>query len=890
MDEMKSPEFIDLLNDGETENPAWKADFVGEDSINGGYPILSWQQPQPPEPQYTAVVASGIENGTVSVSPDTTVDPGTVMTVTVTPDPGYILAGGSLAYAGAPGGKAPKVTPITVANGTENSAEDTAWSFVMPAYDVTLTATFEQPEVAAWDGATIDVSWYDPEADEYHIQTPEQLMGLAAIVNGIYNKDIDTIITGWNDAVPVTASGTQGSPYIIAHEQTGESGTNNQATGTWHYGDDDMNAKTIYLEADIDMGGAGNYMPIGGQYLMEKNDYTTKISASFNGVFDGQGHWVRNIFANRRCTTGNFGDGESVGLIGRLGCHDSDDVSLRPSGAAVKNVAVTGLIRSNRSVGGIVGKIGKTLDGGTIENCANYALVYGTDAKGTGGIAGAGWNAGIVKDCFNAGVVSGGWPAGGIVGSNEIPIQNSYNIGLVSSNLGGSYAQAIGTDNGGAQSAWSYIQNVWYLEKTAQNGGYYTSNSSNNTRVMTSDAMKSAAFVTTLNAGGSAWATDFTGADAVNGGYPILAWMKPGSGDGSADIEDPGDDTPTYTVTGEGEGGDIVQSYTGAEQSASWTIDGPAVRFVKLWLKGAEVPAGSYTVEISGDKTLITLNKTYLSAFANGTFGIVAEYLGSTMVSLPLTVKIQGNPLGEDGAKDIISKTALKYDRDSGSDLNVRVARDASLYDASKGVTVDGAKLAAWYFTLTAEYGKDGKAATLLTVRAACLASLSLGTHEVKIPYYGGTSATQKIEVSEKASVEQKSGEKPIAQGATTPQKPTVEQKSSEKPIVQGAIKALKKPTVKKITAGKKRITVKFAKAKSDKITGYQLQWRIKGKSKWSKVKTVSAKKTKVIIKKLKKGKRYEVRIRTYRKVTSGKAKGTYRSAWSKPKTGGKVR
>lgn len=49
-----------------------------------------------------------------------------------------------------------------------------------------------------------------------------------------------------------------------------------------------------------------------------------------------------------------------MGLIGRLGVHDNDTASLRPAGAVVRNVAVDGYFYANRSVGGVVGKIGKT--------------------------------------------------------------------------------------------------------------------------------------------------------------------------------------------------------------------------------------------------------------------------------------------------------------------------------------------------------------------------------------------------------------------------------------------------------------------------------------------------------------------------------------------------
>ncbi len=374
---------------------------------------------------------------------------------------------------------------------------------------------------AVWDGKTIDVSWYSKSAKELHISTPAQLAGLAAIVNGIYNDDITNVI-GDKSVITDNTDETENSG----------AGGNNKATSQYHYGSDSFSGKTVYLDADIDMGGVyntstgkwsgPNYMPIGGQYLMKENDSTTKLSASFNGTFDGQGHTVANIYCSRRCSNGNFGDGQSVGLIGRLGAHDNDESSLRPLNPTVKNVTVTGYIYANRSVGGVVGKIGKTdmtsagAVGGIIENCANFATVENTDAKGVGGIVGAAWNAGVIRNCYNAGNISTTYacPAGGIAGSNEVAIENCYNIGAVNAK-NATYAMAIGTNNGGAPYG-TVVKNCWYLESSALGGGYYSSGKTNDDGAMSAADMKSPAFLTKL---GSAFTADTYG---MNNGYPIL--------------------------------------------------------------------------------------------------------------------------------------------------------------------------------------------------------------------------------------------------------------------------------------------------------------------------------------------------------------------------------
>ncbi|MDR1043427.1 MAG: NEAT domain-containing protein, partial [Clostridiales Family XIII bacterium] len=91
---------------------------------------------------------------------------------------------------------------------------------------------------------------------------------------------------------------------------------------------------------------------------------------------------------------------------------------------------------------------------------------------------------------------------------------------------------------------------------------------------------------------------------------------------------------------------------------------------------------------------------------------------------------------------------------------------------------------------------------------------------------------------------------------------------------------------LKSAKAGKGSLTIRWAKApKAAKITKYQVRYKIKGAKSW-KAKTVSAKSLTLKVGKLKKGKRYSVQVRAYKTVKGKK----YYSAWSKTKTGGKVK
>ena len=94
----------------------------------------------------------------------------------------------------------------------------------------------------------------------------------------------------------------------------------------------------------------------------------------------------------------------------------------------------------------------------------------------------------------------------------------------------------------------------------------------------------------------------------------------------------------------------------------------------------------------------------------------------------------------------------------------------------------------------------------------------------------------------------------------------------------------LKKAQIKSVTAGKGKLTVTMSSAPKDKKgTAYQIAYKVKGTKTW-KYKTTSS--SKAVIKGLKKGKKYIVKARAYRKVGKNKICG----AWSKTVTSAKVK
>jgi hypothetical protein len=86
------------------------------------------------------------------------------------------------------------------------------------------------------------------------------------------------------------------------------------------------------------------------------------------------------------------------------------------------------------------------------------------------------------------------------------------------------------------------------------------------------------------------------------------------------------------------------------------------------------------------------------------------------------------------------------------------------------------------------------------------------------------------------------------------------------------------KVTVKKLTAGSRKLTVRWKKVAQ--VSKYQVQYKIKGKKTWKTV-TVKAGLSTKTIKKLTSGKKYQVKIRAYKTIKTT----NYYGAWSKTKT-----
>lgn len=150
---------------------------------------------------------------------------------------------------------------------------------------------------------------------------------------------------------------------------------------------------SIVITADHSADG-GNWTPIGTS------------ANKFEGTFEGCGYYISGLQIYQDINSGLFGDNRGT----------------------IKNVGVYGNIGGTSYVGGIVG-INES--SGVIEHCYNFAtMVCASNGHFNGGIAG--YNDGIIRNCYNGNTVSAFSTVGGIAGINAYGlIENCFNAGAV---------------------------------------------------------------------------------------------------------------------------------------------------------------------------------------------------------------------------------------------------------------------------------------------------------------------------------------------------------------------------------------------------------------------------------------------------------------------------
>ena len=172
------------------------------------------------------------------------------------------------------------------------------------------------------------------------------------------------------------------------------------------------------------------FVPLGG------------VSSSFTGSLDGLGHVITGLYINRP-------DSDYVGFFGNIYRLPSEPERVE----TVANVGfVNGTVVGKGSVGSLAGYITEV----TIKNAYADLAVSGS-SWGTGGLVGTSF-LGQVSQSYASGSVhnsADAGNAGGLVGSNQGFITNSYATGGVSGVAGTDVGGLVGGNDGVISNSWS---------------------------------------------------------------------------------------------------------------------------------------------------------------------------------------------------------------------------------------------------------------------------------------------------------------------------------------------------------------------------------------------------------------------------------------------------
>lgn len=279
---------------------------------------------------------------------------------------------------------------------------------------------------------TPNYAWYTTsgagtETNPYQIDTAAELLAFANLVNGTYTpSDI-----GETTATAKTFTGQYVT--LTANITLATNGLYTSVAGVI-YGSSSFPVKMdqYYLQASAPV-----WTPIGSGTATSNTDLSSYNA--FDGTFDGAGHTVSGIYTGT--TSATSGNTDTVqGLFGVVT-------------GTVKNVTVDGCIIAKGVAAGIVAY----LNGGTVQNCVNNAIVFadgGTTPGGdvengvlrmgaVGGIVGNAMTGSSVTNCLNNGSIfcansNKGGRTGGIIGlidgtSYVVAVSQNKNTGSIDS-------------------------------------------------------------------------------------------------------------------------------------------------------------------------------------------------------------------------------------------------------------------------------------------------------------------------------------------------------------------------------------------------------------------------------------------------------------------------
>ncbi len=215
-------------------------------------------------------------------------------------------------------------------------------------------------------------------------------------------------------------------------------------------------AAQYFLDADIDLSGIANFVPIG------MPNGANAVPIPFTGSLDGAGHTITGLTQ----TSAN----RSAGLFGLIG-----------NGAAIRNLRLQnakltwtyggGTAAQGNPIPGMMGILAGENDGGTIDNAGVYgSIVSSATGSACGGVVGV--NTGIISNSFalvtltanltdsDNGLLDQSTQIGGIAGRNNATIINAAAAGTITVQLNAAVSNraVFGAQIGGlvglSDSAW----------------------------------------------------------------------------------------------------------------------------------------------------------------------------------------------------------------------------------------------------------------------------------------------------------------------------------------------------------------------------------------------------------------------------------------------------
>ncbi|MCF7958614.1 MAG: hypothetical protein K9M57_09230 [Phycisphaerae bacterium] len=211
------------------------------------------------------------------------------------------------------------------------------------------------------------------------------------------------------------------------------------------------------LTADIDMAGEGPFDK--ALIAPDTSDSDNFQGPAFNGVFDGNGHIIRNLVI-----ASNDGS-DYIGLFGYAGYYPHS-ATIRDLG--VENILITTEGVGHKSVGGLIGE----MYNGQIKRCFSTGAIHvGANGEKIGGLLGYSTSGDVSNSYSQCSVSCGdnGDKIGGLMGGcSNIDCEKNYAAGAVTAGAGSS---DVGGFLGGCDGFITTLANFYDINASGQSLG-----------------------------------------------------------------------------------------------------------------------------------------------------------------------------------------------------------------------------------------------------------------------------------------------------------------------------------------------------------------------------------------------------------------------------------